>query len=146
MGYSHSSHYFNKVVQKHLEDISKVHVEVDDLLTEGHNHEEAINTFRQVLERCREKNIKLARHKLEVGQEVDFTGIHIGGPQGFRPTQVKIDALINLSPPSNLTELRHFIGCWNQMRDYLPNYTHSMTNLNSLLKKDVPFIWVEPCS
>ena len=72
---------------------------------------------------------------------MDFAGIHIGGPQGFLPTQVKIDALLNLSPPSNLTELRHFIGCWNQMRDYLPDYTHSTTNLTSLLKKDVPFIW-----
>ena len=110
MGYSGSSHYFNKVVQKHLEDISNTHVEVDDLLTEGENHDEAIKIFRKVLERCREKNIKLARHKLEAGPEVDFAGIHIGGPQGFRPTQAKIDALIKLSPPTNLTELRSFIG------------------------------------
>ena len=110
MGYSRSSHYFNKVVQKHLEDIPQTHVEVDDLLIEGANHEEAIKIFRTVLERCREKNIKLARHKLEAGPEVDFAGIHIGGPQGFRPTQAKIDALIKLSPPTNLTELRSFIG------------------------------------
>ena len=37
-----------KVVQKHLEDIQKVHVEVDDLLSEGQNPEEAIETLQDV--------------------------------------------------------------------------------------------------
>ena len=143
MGYSRSSHYFNKIVQKHLEDISNTHVEIDDLLTEGEDQDEAINIFRKVLERCWEKNIKLARHKLEAGSEVDFAGTHIRGPNGYRPTQAKIDAIITLSAPTNITELRSFIGCWNQMRNYMPDNNHSLININRLLKKDIPFIWDE---
>ena len=49
MGYSRSSHYFNKVVQKCLEDIEKVHVEIDDVLVEGVDSDEAAKTFKQIL-------------------------------------------------------------------------------------------------
>ena len=72
---------------------------------------------------------------------MDFAGVHLGGSEGFKPTQVKIDAILNLQPPSTLTELRLFLGCWNQMRDYLPDFAHSTTNMTKLLKKDVPYIW-----
>lgn len=82
MGYTGSSHYFNQIIQKIMEDITGVHVEIDDLLCKGAAMEEDLSTFKKVLTRCREKNIKLARHKLEFGKEIYFTGTHIGGPDG----------------------------------------------------------------
>ena len=60
MGYAGSSHYFNRVIQNLLEDITQVHIKIDDLLVEPETEEEAINTFRKVLVICREKNLKLA--------------------------------------------------------------------------------------
>ena len=83
--------------------------------------EEAKKIFKKVLLRCREKQIKLARHKLEFGLEVDFAGTHIGGPEGYHPT-AKINGIINLPHPSNFIELRSFLGCWNQLRMYKPDY------------------------
>ena len=90
MGYTGSSHYFNRIVQKIFEDIQDTHIEVDDILTEADTMEECIATFKKILIHCRNKGIKLARHKLEFGREVDFAGTHIGGPEGFRPTTAKI--------------------------------------------------------
>ena len=89
----------------------QTHVEIDDLLTEATRDEEAIKIFRQVLKCCKEKNIKLARYKLECGPDVGFTGTHIGGPDWHHPTSAKIDSIINLPPPSNLTQIRSLIGC-----------------------------------
>ena len=102
--------------------------------------EEAIAIFKKVLLRCREKHIKLARYKLEFGREVDFAGNHIGGPEGYCPTTAKIKEIINLPHLSNLTELRSFLGCWNQLKMYIPDYQHSVENMQKMLKKDVPFI------
>ena len=102
--------------------------------------EEAIPIFRKVLLRCREKSIKLARHKLEFRKEVDFTGIHIGGPEGYRPTTAKINGILEIPHPSNLKVLRSFLGCCNQLRIYIPDYKQSVENMQKLLKKDVPFI------
>ena len=65
MGYSGSSHYFNRIVQKIFEDIQDTHIEVDDILTEAGSMEEVIATFKKILKCCCEKGIKLARHKLE---------------------------------------------------------------------------------
>ena len=72
MGYTGSSHYFNRIIQKIMEDIQGAHVEIDDLLCKGVMMEDVLSTLRKVLTRCREKNIKLARHKLEFGKEIDF--------------------------------------------------------------------------
>ena len=113
MGYSSSSHYFNRIIQKIFKDIPDTHIEVNDLLTEAETMEEAIAIFKKVLLWSKENHIKLARHKLEIGREVDFAGTHIDGPEGCRPTTAKINWIINLPHPSNLTELRSFLGCWN---------------------------------
>ena len=113
MGYTGSSHYFNKVIQKLMEDIGGIHIEIDDLLCKAEKMEDVLQILRKVLTRCREKNIKLARHKLEFGKEIDFAGTHLGGPDGYRPTTAKIEGIINMPAPNNLTELRSFLGCWN---------------------------------
>ena len=105
-----------------MEDIQGVHVEIDDLLCEWVSMEEVLLTLWKVLTRCREKNIKLARHKLEFGKEIDFSGTHLGGPEGYRPTTAKINGIIDLPAPTNLTELQSFLGCWNQLRRYTPDY------------------------
>ena len=89
---------------------------------------------------CKEKHIKLARHKLEFRREVDFAGTHIGGPKGFRPTTAKIERIINMPHSTNLTELRSFLGVWNQLHIYIPDYQHTVEDMQKLLRKDVPFI------
>ena len=140
MGFARSSHYFNRVVQKSLSEIAKCHMEVDDILIEAVNEDEAADSLRQVLERCRHKNIKLARYKIQCGPEIDFAGIHLGGQGGYRPSQSKIDTLIGLPAPTNITELRAFLGAYNQLRSYMPDLTHSTIEMTKLLKADVPFV------
>ena len=110
-------------------------------MTEGIDADNAIDSSRLLLERCRQKKIFLARHKLEVSEEVDFAGIHIGGPLGYRPVQAKLDGIIKLKPPENITELRSFVGMVNQLRQYMPDFSHSMSNLQKLMKKDTHYVW-----
>ena len=64
-----------------------------------------MEAFRKLFIRCQAKNIKLARHKMEAGHEVKFVGTHVGGEGGYRPTQAKIDAIMNPPPPSYIREL-----------------------------------------
>ena len=41
---------------------------------------------------------------------------YIGGKEGFRQTTAKIEGIINMSHPANITELRSFLGAYNQLR------------------------------
>ena len=66
-----------------MEYITGTHVEIDNLLCEGETMEEVLSIFLKVLIRCREKNIKLARHKLKFGTEIDFVRTHVGGSEGY---------------------------------------------------------------
>ena len=122
-----------------MEDIPGIHVEIDDILSETPTMEEVLSIFRKVLMCYREKNIKLARHKLEFGTEVNFAGTHIGDPEGYRPTTTKINGILDLSAPTNLMELRSFLNCWNQLRYYVLDYQHLVDQLQKPLCKDVPF-------
>ena len=47
MGYTGSSHYFNRVIQKLMEDIQGVHVEIVDLLCEGVKMEKSTNNTKK---------------------------------------------------------------------------------------------------
>ena len=98
----------------------------------------SLSIFKKVLLRCREKNIKLARHMLEFGTEVDFTRTHIGRLDEYWPTKVKINGILELPPPTNLTELRSFLSCWNELRHYVPDYQHSVDNMQNIIRKEVP--------
>ena len=73
--------------------------------------------------------------------DVDCAGKHIGGPDGYRLTTAKINSIIDLPAPINTMELHLFLGCWNQPRHYVPDYQHSVDQMQKLLRKDVPFIW-----
>ena len=53
----------------------------------------------------------------------------------------KINGIIDLPAPTNITELRSFLGCWNQLHHYVLDYQHSVNLMQKLLRKDVPFIW-----
>ena len=53
----------------------------------------------------------------------------------------KIKGIINMPHPTNLTELRSFLGAWNQLHIYIPDYQHTVEDMQKLLRKDVPFIW-----
>ena len=45
MGFSRSSHFFNKIVLKHLEDVPSTKVEIDDTLTEGTDTDDTIDSL-----------------------------------------------------------------------------------------------------
>ena len=46
-----------------------------------------------------------------------------------------------MSHPTNVTELRSFLGAYNQLRMYLHEFAHTVEDMHKLLKKDTPFVW-----
>ena len=46
-----------------------------------------------------------------------------------------------MSHPTNITELRSFLEAYNQLRMYLPDFAHTVEDMNKLLKKDTLFVW-----
>jgi hypothetical protein len=68
-------------------------------------------------------------------------------PMGLKPWKKKIDAVIQMQPPTNLKQLRGFIRMVNYYRDMWPHISHilsPLTTKTSAPQKGVkapPFKW-----
>ena len=63
-----------------------------------------------------------------------FTGYIISG-EGTRPDPKLIAAISEFPAPTDLTNLRSFMGLVNRFTDFTPDLKHAMVQLQGLLKK-----------
>ena len=97
--------------------------------------------FLLVLKRCREYGLKLSVKKLQIGPKVAFGGFIVSA-KGASPDPQKLVALRQFPTPHNLTTLRSFLGCAQQLSHGVPDLSHASAPLRALLKKDVQWQWL----
>ena len=74
-------------------------------------------------------------------QETDFLG-HWMTPTSFKPMRSKVDAILKMGRPTNVTQVRSFVGAVNFYRSLWPRRAHVLAPLTELTG-DVPFRWEE---
>ena len=138
-----SAEIFQRKVIEALEGLPGVICIADDIVIHGRDDEEHNTRLLNFLKRCREKNIRLNKKKFEVGlKEITFMGHQIS-TDGLKADPEKVEAIMKMPRPEDLTELRRFLGMVNYMSKFLPSLASTMQPLNHLLKKDVPWNWSE---
>ena len=95
-----------------------------------------------ILERCRDLNITISLKKLELGKEITFAG-HIISQTGIRPNDNKYQAIADFPTPTNVSQLRSFLGLANQLTAFVPDLAHMTAALRPLLKKGIAWVWIE---
>ena len=75
-------------------------------------------------------------------KELLFVG-HIVGKGTIKPDPDKIKAITDYPRPSNLTELKAFLGLANYYRRFIPGFATMANPLYTMLKKDAPFEWAQ---
>ena len=148
-GLSASSEIFQKRLIQALVGLTGIACIADDILIygAGDTHEEAIRdhnkNLTQLLERCREKSIRLNKAKLALRlTELDFMG-HRLTSQGLKPDPNKVSAILNLEPPRNKEEVQRFSGAVNYLAKFLPKLSQIMEPIRRLTQCDVDWHWSE---
>ena len=107
---------WQRTMHEFVEDLEGVEVIADDFLIAGFgNSDQEVNTSlerheRAFLEKCRLWNLKLNRAKVRRHQSsVKFMG-HLLTPQGLRPDPEKIQAILHMPEPKDVTALKRFLG------------------------------------
>ena len=71
---------------------------------------------------------------------VDYLG-HIITSEGLQPTREKIHAITDAPTPTNLAQLRSFLGLVNYYSKFLPQLATTLSPLYSLLQRDTKWHW-----
>ena len=65
--------------------------------------------------------------------------------KGISPLPQKMDAVMQAKSPTNVTELKSYLGLLNYYGKFLPNLATTQHPLHDLLQKDRPWKWTEAC-
>ena len=118
---------------------------LDDILISGGSPEEHLAIPKEVFRRLQEHGIRLNHAKCIFLQSgLEFLG-HWIDKNGIRPLPQKTDAVMQAKSPTNVTELKSYLGLLNYYGKFLPNLATTLHPLHDLLQKDRPWKWTEAC-
>jgi hypothetical protein len=110
---------------------------IDDVIIFSKSFDEHLVPLRAVLERLRAKLIRCHPKKMKLAvPDVEYLG-HFVVPNGTAPQQVKVEAILKMKPPGDVSELRAFLGTAGYYRRYVQNYSRIAAALNRLLQNGV---------
>lgn len=117
---------------------------MDDILVHGADegqHEERLQAALCIL---RDAGLKLNNDKCRLRQrQLTYLGHRID-QEGIRPDPSKVSAVTEMPAPSDVPELRRFLGMVQYLGRYLPSLSATIKPLNDLLKSDAAWSWDTP--
>ena len=73
-------------------------------------------------------------------EKVKFLG-HVVSEQGVAVDPTKIEAVMKLEPPKNVTEVRSFLGLAGYYRRFVEGFSKLAMPMTLLTKKGEKFLW-----
>ena len=104
---------------------------------------EHLDYLRKTFQRCRETKLKLHPGKCFFGMLAGLLLGHIVSRKGIAVDVAKVIVMLALLAPTNLRELRGFLGCVGYYRRFIENYARLAMPLTELLKKEEEYLWTE---
>jgi hypothetical protein len=133
----------NKVFMEELDKF--VVVFIDDILIYSKNREDHKRHLRVVLGRLRAHQLYAKLSKCEFWLEkIAFLG-HILTVKGIKVDPSKVEAVSKWKQPSNVTEVRSFLGMAGYYRRFIKGFSSIARPMTGLLKKDNKFVWTLKC-
>lgn len=114
---------------------------MDDILIYSKSLDEHKQHLTAVLDILREHKLLIKPSKCSfVTQQLEYLG-HIIGAEGVCTDPSKIEVVQQWVPPTNVKQLRGFLGLSGYYRKFIKGYSVISRPLSDLLKKNTPFIW-----
>lgn len=132
-----------------LEGLDGTKATADDILVfgTGSTQEEAEKSHDErltaVLERCRQKGVRLNKDKMQFKQQkVAYMG-HVITSDGLQADPNKIKAIFNMPIPTHKEAVQRLLGMTNYVQRFAPGLADATKPLRDLLKKESVFLWDE---
>ncbi|CAF4832287.1 unnamed protein product [Pieris macdunnoughi] len=130
----------NNTLRKFIE-AGNVLVYIDDVLIVSMSIDDGISLLRDVLKTLTEAGFSVNLRKCSfLTTKIEYLGRDISHGQ-VRPSLHKIEALVNSPTPTNVKQVRQFLGLAGYFRRYIEGYATKTACISHLTKKDVKFKW-----
>jgi transposase InsO family protein len=146
MGLSVSPDIYQEKMASLFEDMAEVKVYIDDILiiTKGSFHDH-LSRLEEVFRRLLRARLQLNVMKCSFcALETEYLGFVLT-PKGIKPMTKRVQAILQISSPKTIKQVRSFIGMINHYKHMIPQRAHLITPLANLTKKGVSFKWTTEC-
>jgi len=141
-GLRNASSTFQRYMDSVFRDFGFVVTYIDDILVFSKNEEEHLQHLRQVCSRLSSIGLKVNKSKCSLMQTtVNFLGYELN-TNGIKPMKSRIQALLDLPPPTDAKTLQRYLGMTGFYQRCVPHYSDIVQPLRSLLNSSA-FNWTE---
>ena len=118
---------------------------VDDILVAAMTESEHLNRLRAVFKRLQENDVLIKPQKcVFTTKEISYLRFKITD-KGLFKTDEKIKAIKESLAPTNVSQVRSFLGLVTFYSKFVPNMATMAAPIYQLTHKSVPFDWNEEC-
>lgn len=140
-GVNAASEIFQNEIAELIRDLSGCMNLSDDIIVYGKDQCEHDKNLNAVLRRLQERGVKLNQDKCVFStNQIEFYG-HVFDANGIAPDPRKIEAITNLDPPRNVSEVKSLLGMSQYVSRFVPNYATMTEPLRRLTHKDIEWSW-----
>lgn len=144
-GLASSPGIFQRKLEQLFADMPRVGVFLDDVIITGVNNQSHLDTLHEVFKRLKNYGLKIKKEKCTFfADSVTYLGFVID-KDGVHTCPKKVEAIKNVKVPTNVSELRSFLGLVMYYAKFVPNISMILAPLYQLLQKDVKFQWDTQC-
>ena len=117
---------------------------MDNVIIYSKTQQDHITHLGKIFENFCYASLKLKSSKCDFSKlHIEYLG-HLISVPGIYPLKQQVQAILDIAPPSNVTQVRHILGLASYYRKFIPMFSSTVSPITSLTK-NVPFVWTAAC-